>query len=269
MRHGYWQLYCVLWISLLIPGNVLAAVIAQEQGAMCNMQEAARLLDSAYFWNGECQNGLPHGYGMATFADGRLFTGTMQSGLFSGSGTIVLKGGDRYTGSFADGKFQGQGVYSFVTGDRYVGEFVEGLMHGRGIFRPVGSEERYLVEYANGERISFSVEVQAVSLLSEPVLSGIHPELLRRMAKLHFYMQRTLGLNVKYTSGLRDTVKNSEVGGILDSFHLQGRAVDLVVPGITKAQEALVISFANQQGLGALWHGTGDIFHLHLQMESE
>lgn len=236
---------------------------------MCNMQEAGRLLESAYSWNGACQNGLPHGYGMATFADGRLFTGTMESGLFAGSGTIALKSGDRYTGSFANGKFQGQGVYSFVNGDRYVGEFVEGLMHGRGLFRPVGSEERYLVEYSNGERVSFLLEVQAVSLLSEPVLSGIDPELLRRMAKVHYYVQQTLGLAVKYTSGIRDTVKNAEVGGILHSLHLQGRAVDLVALGITPAQEALVITFANQQGLGALWHGTGDNYHLHLQLEVE
>ena len=28
-----------------------------------------------------------------------------------------------------------------------------------------------------------------------------------------------------------------------------------------------VVQFANQQGLGALWHGVGDDYHLHLQLK--
>jgi len=269
MKHRYWPLCCVVWIILLISGNAIDALPVQAQGTMCNMQAAARLLESDYSWNGECQKDLPHGYGIATFADGRLFAGTMEAGLFSGSGTIVLKSGDRYTGSFANGKFQGQGVYSFVTGDRYVGEFVEGEMHGTGVYRPAGSNDRYQVEYVQGKQISFVLEVQAASLLGEPIMKGLSPTMLSRVAIVDAYIRRSLGLKPTYTSGLRDVTQNNAVGGELHSKHLLGRAVDLVVSGITPVQEALVITFANQQGLGALWHGTGENYHLHLQLEAD
>ena len=59
------------------------------------------------------------------------------------------------------------------------------------------------------------------------------------------------------------------VGGVLHSLHLSGRAVDLVVDGITASQEELVAAYADQQGLWALWHGEGDNYHLHLQWNEE
>ena len=125
------------------------------------------------------------------------------------------------------------------------------------------------MEYVNGKQVRFELEVQAVELKQEAALYGVRPEMLRRLSKVDSYIRRTLRLQPTYTSGLRDETKNQVVGGALHSFHLQGKAVDLVVPGITMAQEALVVQFANQQGLGALWHGVGDNYHLHLQLTDE
>ena len=222
-----------------------------------------------FTWSGDRRDGLPEGRGVAIFADGRIFAGEMAAGLVTGNGTLTLPGGERYTGQFAAGKFQGQGVYTFANGDRYVGEFQAGLMHGTGIFRLTGNAERYRVEYVNGERVSFEVEVQAVALLQEPVLDGVIPAVLRRVAKVNQYIKGALGLQPTYTSGFRDAAKNGEVGGVLHSLHLSGRAVDLVVDGITPSQEELVAAFADQQGLWALWHGEGDDHHLHLQWDEE
>lgn len=236
---------------------------------VCNMQEAAKVAGAAFSWNGCCREGLPEGRGVAIFTDGRVFAGEMAAGLFIGKGTMNKPGGDRYTGEFAAGQFQGQGVYTFANGDRYVGDFQAGLMHGTGIFRLAGNAERYQVEYVNGERVKFEVEVQAVALLQEPVLDGVIPEVLRRVAKVNQYIRSSLGLQPTYTSGLRDPAKNGAVGGVLHSLHLSGRAVDLVVDGITGPQEEMVAAYADQQGLWALWHGEGDNYHLHLQWNEE
>jgi hypothetical protein len=230
---------------------------------------AASPVAESFSWSGERQGGLPEGRGIATFADGRVYAGEMAVGLFIGKGTLSLPDGIRYTGDFVEGKFQGQGVYTFANGDRYIGEFDGGKLHGAGIYRPVGAEERYRVEYVNGTRVRFELEVQAAELKQEAALSGVIPEMLRRVARLDTYIRRTLQLQPTYTSGLRDETKNLVAGGVLHSFHLQGKAVDLVVPGITSVQETLVVRFANQQGLGALWHGVGDNYHLHLQLADE
>jgi len=231
------------------------------------MKAAASVLGTAYVWSGECStDGLPSGRSAATFPDGRMFFGDMVDGLFQGSGTLTLPGGERYTGEFAAGRFHGQGVYNFANGDRYVGEFREGIFHGHGVFRKTGDEERYLVEYENGQQTRFEIDMGA-SLVNEPVLSGVRPEVLRRVAKVQAFIQRTFGLLSTYTSGYRDAAKNAAVGGVLDSMHMVGRAVDLVVDSITPEQEERIADYARQQGLWALWHGAGDNHHLHLQWD--
>ena len=108
-----------------------------------------------FSWSGERQGGLPEGRGVATFADGRVYAGEMAAGAFAGKGTLALPDGTRYTGEFVEGKYQGQGVYTFANGDRYIGEFDGGMFHGTGIYRPFGAEERYRVEYVNGEQVRF------------------------------------------------------------------------------------------------------------------
>ncbi len=273
---AFWLTFCVLWGALNIQsGSVFAATSDIPSSAVaspvsvCDAKKSAQVMGADFLWSGDCREGLPEGRGVATFSDGRLFAGEMAAGLFTGNGTLTLPGGERYTGEFAAGLFQGQGVYTFANGDRYVGEFQAGLMHGTGIFRLAGNAERYQVEYVNGERVKFEVEVQAVALLQEPVLDGVIPEVLRRVAKVNQYIRGSLGLQPTYTSGLRDPAKNGAVGGVLHSLHLSGRAVDLVVDGITQPQEELVAAYADQQGLWALWHGEGDNYHLHLQWNEE
>jgi hypothetical protein len=259
----------VIWAAFFAGGPALAApTTSSPNPSLCDMQAAARVMGAAFSWDGACRDTLPAGRGMAKFTDGRVYAGEMMAGLFEGNGTLNLPAGARYTGEFSRGAFQGQGVYTFPNGDRYVGGFEAGLMHGTGIYRRAGGSERYQVEYARGEQVRFELEAPAVALLDEPVLSGVIAPVLRRLAKVHHYILHTLGLTPTYTSGYRDPVKNSAVGGALHSRHLMGRAVDLVVAGITPEQERMVAEYATEQGLWVLWHGEGDNYHLHLQMDS-
>ena len=260
---------CAIGWVVALSVQFAAAQAAPEAAKICNMTEAARLVGAAYAWSGDCQDGLPSGRGVATFPEGRLFVGDMAAGLYQGTGTLTLPNGERYTGEFAAGRFEGKGVYTFRNGDRYVGEFREGVPHGSGVFRIEGDTERYLVDYENGERTRFEVDAGAAALVNEPVLTGVRPEMLGRVAKVQAYIQRTLGLLPVFTSGYRDAVKNAAVGGVLGSLHMAGRAVDLVADGITPAQEELVAVFARQQGLWSLWHGEGENHHLHLQWNEE
>ena len=258
-----------IWFAFFACGPVLAAAAGSTDSPLCDMQAAARVMGAAFSWEGTCRDGLPAGRGLARFVDGRVYAGEMAAGLFEGKGTLNLPGGARYTGEFARGVFQGQGVYTFANGDRYVGGFEAGLMHGTGIYRQAGGTERYQVEYVRGEQVRFELEAPAVALLDEPVLSGVIAPALRRLAKVHHYILHTLGLTPTYTSGYRDPVKNSAVGGALHSRHLMGRAVDLVVAGITPEQERMVAEYAADQGLWALWHGENDNYHLHLQLDPD
>ena len=258
-----------LWWAF--AGTYLSAKPLSNSAAasVCDMQAAARVMGAAFSWDGVCRDALPAGRGLARFVDGRVYAGEMAAGLFDGSGTLNLPGGARYTGEFSRGVFQGQGVYTFQNGDRYVGGFEAGLMHGAGIYRRAGGSERYQVEYVRGEQVRFELEAPAVALLDEPVLSRVIAPALRRVAKVHHFILHTLGLTPTYTSGYRDPAKNSAVGGALHSRHLMGRAVDLVVAGITPEQERMVAEYAWEQGLWALWHGEGDNYHLHLQLDPD
>jgi len=254
---------CVVCGVLLLSGGSASAA------PVCDMKAAALVMGTAYVWSGECRDGLPSGRDLATFPGGRVYFGDMVDGLFQGTGTLILSGGERYTGEFAAGKFHGQGVYTFANGDRYVGEFREGIFHGRGIFRKTGDEERYLVEYENGDQTRFELDVGAAAMANEPVLTGVRPEVLGRVAKVQTYIRLALGLQPTFTSGFRSAVKNAAVGGVLDSLHMAGKAVDLVVAGITPEQEEQVAAQARKIGLWALWHGADDNHHLHLQWDEE
>ena len=251
--------------TILINSGVSAA--ATNPAAVCDMQQAATVMGVTYSWQGACQDGLPAGRGEAKFPDGRRYFGDMVAGLFAGTGTLTLPGGERYTGEFAAGHFHGQGVYTFANGDRYVGEFRDGIFHGRGIYRKNGDEERYLAEYDHGTQTRLEVETPIGDLAGEPVLAGVQMEVLKRVAKVQAFIESSFGRPPIYTSGYRDAAKNAAVGGVLDSLHMQGRAVDLVVDGITPEQEDKIAAFAMRQGLWALWHGDGDNHHLHLQRE--
>lgn len=125
-------------------------------------------------YEGEFRGNQPHGWGVATSADGLWhegdfvnaartgrarvkypdgggYEGAFKSDRMHGSGTLVSPDGHRFTGEFLNGKHHGLGVYSYPGGGVYEGEYEGGVRHGLGVYNfPDGL--RYKGEYASGKR---------------------------------------------------------------------------------------------------------------------
>ncbi len=62
-------------------------------------------------------------------------------------------------------------------------------------------------------------------------------------------IRQEVGSPVKISSGYRDTVTNTLVGGAKDSAHTQARAADIYVPGMPAARLARIIQHLALPGL--------------------
>lgn len=96
--------------------------------------------DSRY--EGEWENGLPHGKGTKTLSLGRLQTGWFQNGRYVGEAIpqeFTERSGrekqndDKLEGCISGNCFNGYGVYVFPSKAVYTGEFKDGEIHGQGI----------------------------------------------------------------------------------------------------------------------------------------
>ena len=106
-------------------------------------------------YTGEVSDGVPHGQGTLTRADGSKYVGEWKhdkewegtSYLASGeieatysdgerceSCTITYSNGDQYAGDISNGVPHGEGTYIYANGDKYVGEFKSFSFHGLGAY---------------------------------------------------------------------------------------------------------------------------------------
>ncbi len=117
-------------------------------------------------YEGEFVQGLPHGKGTYTWADGERFVGSFDKGIpqIPHSGCYVADprlrgryqgacqnnkahgrgkatGIDTYEGEFNNGLTEGQGTYVWSNGDRYIGQFKAGQANGRGVMKYVDGKE--------------------------------------------------------------------------------------------------------------------------------
>ncbi len=74
----------------------------------------------------------------------------------------------------------------------------------------------------------------------------LHSELLRRLQDL----RSNLGRPVYIISGYRNPEHNAQVGGSPQSYHLQGRAADIHVPGVSPRELAAAAREAGFRGIG-------------------
>lgn len=79
------------------------------------------------------KEGMPHGFGVATYTNGDIYRGAWENGYQSGSGKWIYKNGDEYGGNFVKGKRNGFGVYSWINGDTYTGYWNDDRKNGKGI----------------------------------------------------------------------------------------------------------------------------------------
>ena len=85
-------------------------------------------------YEGEIENGLPHGIGTYTKTDGATYVGHFKNGLRHGKGKFSYPDGSIYEGVWKDDELNGLGTGTFPDGEKYVGEFKEGEKHGQGKF---------------------------------------------------------------------------------------------------------------------------------------
>ncbi len=87
-------------------------------GAGCPMARANTIDRTVILYNnlgdiyiGEFKNGLKHGKGVETYANGDFYEGDFINGLCEGSGTYLWKDGSEYNGDFKQGYRNGYGIW--------------------------------------------------------------------------------------------------------------------------------------------------------------
>jgi hypothetical protein len=88
-------------------------------------------------YEGDCKNGLAHGYGVAKGS--AEYQGEFRKGLKDGKGVKTWAWGDRYEGGFLNDRRHGKGMYvwgaaSPWAGERYVGDYVADQREGHGTY---------------------------------------------------------------------------------------------------------------------------------------
>lgn len=89
------------------------------------------LVKSTY--EGETDDGEPHGKGTKTWTDGGKYVGDFRDGLMSGNGIRSWADGAEYKGEFKDGRMNGIGTRTWKNGDKYTGQWKNGRMEGKGV----------------------------------------------------------------------------------------------------------------------------------------
>jgi hypothetical protein len=104
---------------------------------------------------GPTVNGLKHGMGRHTTANGAVFEGSFVKGARTGFGTSVNADGFRYEGQWANDKPHGTGKLMFPDGTVYIGGIQNGQMHGTGRLIPANGGP---VKYGEWENNVFKVD---------------------------------------------------------------------------------------------------------------
>jgi hypothetical protein len=93
----------------------------------------AQLQDGSRYVGG-CYNGMKHGEGTNTAADGTTtYAGQWKHDKRDGAGVMTFADGRTYDGQWKDGMPDGQGVLTRVDGNTYDGQWKGGAKDGRGV----------------------------------------------------------------------------------------------------------------------------------------
>ncbi|KAM4697842.1 alsin [Rhinophrynus dorsalis] len=119
-------------------GSVHRQEPPMSRSAKYTFYKDPRLKDATY--EGRWLSGKPHGRGVLSWPDGRIYSGTFRNGLEDGYGEFkipnkILNKEDRYLGQWKDGKMCGHGTYWYANGEVYEGFFQDNMRHGHGLLR--------------------------------------------------------------------------------------------------------------------------------------
>jgi len=96
-------------------------------------------------------NGLKHGRGKFTGANGETFRGMYENDKKNGKGVHKFVNNDIYEGEFVDGKKHGSGVIKFSNGDVFEGHFENDVKANQGIYK-FANGNVYVGEWMNDKR---------------------------------------------------------------------------------------------------------------------
>ncbi len=88
-----------------------------------------------YQYDGDLVNGLPDGYGIQTYPDGKKYEGFFRLGKRDGKGIMNWPGGEMYDGEWKNDRRDGKGTFTLANGERYEGMFSGDLKNGYGKYR--------------------------------------------------------------------------------------------------------------------------------------
>lgn len=77
-------------------------------------------------YQGNLENGEPHGQGMMNYYTGRLYVGEFEDGMANGQGMCEDKDGKKYFGDFMDDEITGKGIMYYPDGTKKQGYFTNG-----------------------------------------------------------------------------------------------------------------------------------------------
>ena len=86
-----------------------------------------------YRYEGQWEDGLRHGQGIATYSDGTVYEGTFVAGQREGEGTLTMPDGFTYAGRMGRRRrINGMGVATYSNGERLRGHVRQRPPPGRG-----------------------------------------------------------------------------------------------------------------------------------------
>ena len=127
-----------------------AALLSDEELKAYNAIQR-RVITRDFSYEGQTENGVPHGKGKGTYSDGRVYVGQWVNGHKHGHGLCTWADGTSYEGSFQNDLRHGQGTQTEADGEKYVGSWADDRKHGKGSCTwPNGA--KYEGSYANNQR---------------------------------------------------------------------------------------------------------------------
>jgi hypothetical protein len=127
--------------------SALNARLAFPEGKLSGLTSSeGKIFD----YEGELEQLLPHGKGIALFADSGRYEGYWRQGLRDSSGTMQYANGDRYEGAWQNDRPHGQGNMTYANGDVYRGAWKNGKSHGWGVLEGKNGKQ-YKGGWQNGQ----------------------------------------------------------------------------------------------------------------------
>ncbi|MEN6389956.1 MAG: protein kinase [Syntrophomonas sp.] len=86
-------------------------------------------------YQGDLQNNIPHGHGIATVPSQGKYEGEWRGGKETGQHTFTYTNGNKYVGEMAEGQPGGQGTMTQANGTTYTGTWKDGKPDGKGLLK--------------------------------------------------------------------------------------------------------------------------------------